>query len=231
MKKIVTVLLCLIVFCVSSCSNVERHVYNSEDRVILSRKETSSSSSSAVYSAPPEEPFEYTVCHSDLIIEGEIVEVGEAFNEQIKPGIPLTLTLTPYTIKVDDVWYGEYKQKSVLVVIRGDANTGVTKPHLYDKGVFLLREYGDNRYTLCMAEAGIFIKNPPDDTLYSFTSHDSFVCFDNKPVSSLKKEFKTTLDNIAKTGGQNSRLSPGKVGKSYVEAYKRDVLNKEVASK
>jgi len=218
-KKPVLWLSVIIVLALCVCLCQGRYYYTPAYREKFS-DQVSGMSQSMSYSAPPKDLMEYALCSSDLVIEGEIIEVGEAYLERFTAGINFGIMVTPYTIRVDDVWFGECEEKEVLVIIRGEAETGVAKPHLRDRGVFLLREYGDG-YTPSKAEMGIFIKNPPIGRLYAFAPVESAVAFDGKPVQTLREALQTMLDNIALTGGENDNPKVGRVGAVYIEAYRQ----------
>lgn len=220
MKKAAILILCiaLVLTCLAGCSAENRHVYDYSTREVLSQEQHTGDSAAA----PAEDGLKYITANADLIIEGEITSAGEQ-NIRFLAGTentshPLQLTTTVYKVKVNKVWFGKYTKRKLTLEIRGDKDSGVTKPHINDRGIFILSEYKEKgNYTLTAAEASIFIKNPPDDKLYAFADDAYLTAFDRKDPSELKKSMQEKLDLIKEQG--TSDTVRGSIGREYLMAY------------
>lgn len=129
--------------------------------------------------------FSYAVDKADLIVEGEIIDIT-------LPGF--TDRVMIYTLKIDRIWSGTYEGDTLTLQLDGGRKYGPPKPHLYDQGVFLLTLYPEwDNYTLSASEDSIFIKNPPNNRLFSFSSNPDIRAFDGKSVLKLKKAIEKEL--------------------------------------
>lgn len=212
----------------SGCSITGRHRYDVNTRVVLSAQTAETAfNPSATSISVIDYPLEHALCSADVVVEGEVTEIGEVSSELLLDGLPFKIIYTPYTIRVKSVWFGECEEKEITLLVQGDENTGVSKPHLRDQGIFILREYYNETYALARAETAIFIKNPPNNLIYAFSDDKESMAFDGETVASFKKSLQAILDNIANTGGKNGYLLSGKVGKPYTEAYNASVQSSE----
>lgn len=195
--------------------NTFRHRYDYESREVLSIQNSVAHFS---FEEPTNDVFGYIVMNSDLIIEGTITSSGNT-GLRTMPGTeeskyPYQLTTTTYTLRVDDVWFGEYDRQTLTLEILGDATSGVTKPHKNDKGIFILSKYGaEGNYTLTAAESSIFVKNPPNNGLFAFSTVEAMSEFDHKKSSDLKAaiEEKLKLVELGKVDG----MVYGAIGREY----------------
>jgi len=132
--------------------------------------------------------FSYAVDKADLIVEGEIITEGDVALDG-SPG-----WVTTYILKVDKVWFGTYEEDTLTLKISGDKKSGPPKPCLYDQGVFLLMlHHEDDCYMLSASEDSLFIKNPPNNRIFSLSSDPNVRIFDGKSVSTLKKAINSEL--------------------------------------
>ncbi|MBR6790945.1 MAG: hypothetical protein IKM31_08790 [Oscillospiraceae bacterium] len=132
--------------------------------------------------------FSYAVDKADLIVEGEIITEGDAALEGTSGWV------TSYILKIDRIWFGTYTEDTLTLKISGDKKTGPPKPYLYDQGVFLLTlHHEDDCYMLSASEDSLFIKNPPNNRIFSLSSDPNVRIFDGKRVSKLKKAIESEL--------------------------------------
>lgn len=195
-------LLCLCIsFFGTGCSNSQaRHRYSTDTRIMLSASPTQETDS---LSSPPKDLMAYTISEADLIFEGRVISDGAA-DSRLLPGteglperFQFKETTTVFTVSVEKVWFGEYDDDTLTIEILGDDTWGVSKPHKNDQGIFMVRKYGaEGNFTLSCAENSIFIKNPPADQLYAFSSIDEFAAFDGKESEFLYQAIENKLEEI-----------------------------------
>ena len=220
---IAVVFVTLNIFC--GCSGHDRYRYDYTQKEDACNSDTIAAFGSS--SSPITDYFEHAITESDLIIEGEVISVGDTADRPLagtEETVKFNIKTTIYTISVIDVWYGTYDGDSLILEIYGDNDSGPTKPHQYDRGVFLLEKYGDN-YTLSAAENSVFIQNPPNGKLYAFSYHDEVAMFDKQSTSVLKEAMETKLNDIKANGA--SRQVFGSIGLEYQTMYEAS-LSEEV---
>lgn len=97
-----------------------------------------------------------------------------------------------YTVRVDEVWYGNISEEEILVKIAGDKNSMITKPKVGDNVIlFLSLHDGDDYYSPVYMEHSIFTNN---GSLYAFSNVEEFCDYDGKKADVLKKDFYNLLD-------------------------------------
>ena len=79
----------------------------------------------------------------------------------------------------------------------GDMTSSVTKPQPGDHLILFLG-YGEDLdvYNTCCSEDSIFINNPPDNTVFTFTNMPTITKFDGEPFDSFKQEIGETYETL-----------------------------------
>lgn len=206
-----TMLLCLCIsFFSAGCSNSQaRCRYSVDTRIMLSTSNTQGTDTISS-SSPPNDLMAYTISEADLIFEGQVVSDGVT-DGRLLPGtkelperFQFKETTTVFTVSVEKIWFGEYDGDTLTIEILGNDTWGVSKPHKNDQGIFMVRKYGDEgNFTLSCAENSIFIKNPPTDQLYAFSSIDDFAAFDGKECETLYQAVENKLEEIVLSSDEN----------------------------
>ena len=171
MRKYIAAMMGALVLC-TACGNnspdLERHAYTEEE------KKPVGLSSDYMYL-----PRLETLCVlSDLIIEGVVLDGEDSINVHVQ---------------VDTVLYGETSED----IITWRTFDAAAKPMAGDQLILFLG-YRENLdiYNTCSGEDSIFIKNPPDDTVFTFSSDPDISKFDGQSFKSFKKEIKKTYEAL-----------------------------------
>lgn len=212
MKKLCSFLLvCLMLICVlTGCGGdkPERYRYDPETRVVLSKISSPVFANAMLFY--PDDQLEYALYQADAVVEGTVTAI-------LDPIYPSSEHAALYTIEVKDIWFGECSDK-IILELRGDEKKGISKVHLHDEVILIVKRHVTSNYIPTLAETSIFVKNPPNDRIYSFSDHETCTAFDGKTAAKLKKGLQKKLNNIAKNGPPDY-TQPGKAGESYLEAY------------
>lgn len=225
MKRLFPLLLVLVLLC--GCTPKSRYDPNRHHYVSEERKE-----SPAVWYGsdedsfpPPDDFLMASAVASDVILVGTVVGEGETVTVPMTESAPeLTVTYTYYPIHVEETWYGETETDEIILGLYGDENGGfLPKVREGDALVlFLFQEKQDGRYY--PSQAAFYAINPPDDTLFSFCSHEEMTSFDGKSVNTLKKAIEKKLKEFGKVE-EGYVYWCGAVGKEYRSQALTDWLN------
>lgn len=196
-RKYAAVIMGVLLLCTAcgrDAPDLERHAYTEEEKVQLS----SSIQTSFVYIPS----LEANCILSDLVIEGIILEGAETKNAYpfADSGTSKSSFAIPYTdipVWVDNVLYGDTSEDVITLRMVGDMTSSVTKPQPGDHLILFLG-YGEDLdvYNTCCSEDSIFINNPPDNTVFTFTNMPTITKFDGEPFDSFKQEIGETYETL-----------------------------------
>lgn len=131
---------------------------------------------------------------ADVVIKGIVRDDGQvlttdfAGNDQLPEGSRFSLSSTVFQVEVAEVWYGKLREKTIAVSFFGGPTNGITKPRKDDVLIlFLNRTETENQYVPTCLEDSFFAVNPPDDTLYAFSSLPALTEFDHQEEDALKQ--------------------------------------------
>ena len=156
-----------------------------------------------------EEPFQYTVLSSDTIIEGKVIDIGYETNSAVD-------IYVTYYVQVRDVWYGKCKDL-IEVRIEGKVGGGPAKPQINDEVILFLQGSFDIGVYMCSNyERSIFIINPPDDRLFSFSNMPDNAIFDGKSIGALKRAVKKELKELSHSSEYAYYKKLGEVADDYL---------------
>lgn len=225
MKRLFPLLLVLVLLC--GCTPKSRYDPNRHHYVSEERKESPAVWYGSDEDAfpPPDDFLMASAVASDVILVGTVVGEGETVTVPMTESAPeLTVTYTYYPIHVEETWYGETETDEIILGLYGDENGGfLPKVREGDALVlFLFQEKQDGRYY--PSQAAFYAINPPDDTLFSFCSHEEMTSFDGKSVNTLKKAIEKKLKEFGKVE-EGYVYWCGAVGKEYRSQALTDWLN------
>ena len=165
---------------------------------------------------------------SDAILIGTVKTDGIIIDDPLSEKTPeLTQRYTSYTVEVNEIWFGDTQQDELDVWIVGDETFGrLPKPQKGDVLILFLRKdlHQDVYYQSLNYDCNTFAINPPDDTLFSFCSHEEMTSFDGKSVNTLKKAIEKKLKEFGKVE-EDYVYWCGAVGKEYRSQALTDWLN------
>lgn len=133
---------------------------------------------------------------SSVIIVGTVVDVGETINDSFTfegdDPVQISMPLTPFTVKVEKVLYGEpvysnAENQTVTYIQKGyaDDDTVQVKVHK-DEKVVLIAEYKENAgYYVCSENSTFLIT---DEGLYSFSNLPEMAKYDGTPLELLERD-------------------------------------------
>lgn len=225
MKRLFPLLLVLVFLC--GCTPKSRYDPNRHHYVSEERKESPAVWYGSDEDAfpPPDDFLMASAVASDVILVGTVVGEGETVTVPMTESAPeLTVTYTYYPIHVEETWYGETETDEIILGLYGDENGGFL-PKLREGDalvLFLFQEKQDGRYY--PSQAAFYAINPPDDTLFSFCSHEEMTSFDGKSVNTLKKAIEKKLKEFGKVE-EGYVYWCGAVGKEYRSQALTDWLN------
>lgn len=148
---------------------------------------------------------------ADVVVEGTILE-GTTQNISLAVGENDTnpkavLPFTDFTVSIEQVLYGNVESEEILLHILGDETSMVTKPHSGDRVIlFLEHREKKNYYILCDFENSMFICNPPQNNVFTFSQNSNIACYDGEPFSSLQEEIQKTYEEIYEELAENADL-------------------------
>lgn len=190
---IVMGVLVLCTACGKNAPDLERHPYTEEEKIQLS-----SNGGYDVYNPG----LEANCILSDLVIEGIILDgaVTDEAHSFIGSGTSkksFAYTYTDIPVWVDNVLYGGVSEDVITLRLAGDETSLVTKPRVGDQLILFLAYNEDmDVYNACCLEGSMFIKNPPDDTVFTFSNMPVFSKFDGEPFDSFKQEIAKTYETL-----------------------------------
>ncbi len=228
MKRLFPLLLVLVLLC--GCTPKSRYDPNRHHYVSEERKESPAVWYGSDEDAfpPPDDFMMSNAVASDAILIGTVKTDGVIIDDPLSEKTPeLTQRYTSYTVEVNEIWFGDTQQDELDVWIVGDETFGrLPKPQKGDVLILFLRKdlHQDVYYQSLNYDCNTFAINPPDDTLFSFCSHEEMTSFDGKSVNTLKKAIEKKLKEFGKVE-EDYVYWCGAVGKEYRSQALTDWLN------
>lgn len=127
-------------------------------------------------------------------MEKEWVRYSTAFpGTNIKvPRTKYTTHATSFTLEVDEVWYGDYGKPTIDVILHGKVPYNGIKPLKGDRILIMIYQceselLGKYYQTTPGDERGVFIINPPDNTLFSLSREKEFTVYDGTSLEEMRQ--------------------------------------------
>lgn len=148
---------------------------------------------------------------SSVVIVGTVVDVGDTivdkFTFEGDVPVDISMPLTPFTIKVEKVLYGDpvysdEANKTITYVQKGyaDDDTVQVKVHKNER-IVLIAEYKEEaEYYIC-SEHSTFLLT--DDGLYSFSNLPEMAKYDGTPLELLERDIKNLVKEHKMTPENN----------------------------
>lgn len=219
------VFICMIlIWVLSILSGCGRHRYTEEERNAFFEKssmKTAYSQQNTSFTPYPEDILEYITLGADLIVQATIQSNGEVGNypmfDDIENGP--TFTCMRYDAVIDELWFGPADapmQKDHFVLeLYGDEEYGAMKVHKDDQVILFLQKVEDeNLYYPVASSNGIFIINPPTDSIFALSPRDCVTIYDEEKIESFKDTVEGKLQNF-KLNGTDEKFTLGAVGELF----------------
>ena len=187
----------------SGCGEKERYTYTRTDRIAYPW------SQAMMIHAPG---MELNTCLAELIAEVEICSDRQTDRYTLSGEVPVTVSW--YEARIRDVWYGDAVDDEIQVWFMGDDS----RLHLNDR-IILYATYGgeENYYVPVDGEASVFILNPPDDTVFSYSMISDYENLDGSSPEELREETEAILAQVAAGNGPVANGYIGGAAEDYIE--------------
>lgn len=218
MKRFIS-LVCVLFFLVftggcAKSEELERHVYTEEEVEAFIGYDGAHIEVLVAY----EDIMDTRMALATLVMEGTVLDDGMEVYSPLVKGETFWNYQTFFQVRVEKVWFGKAKGKTVTVAYVGKRGEGESKPQKGDRVIlFLSQSRTDDYYIKTSGMEQTYILNPPDDRLIALhTSRDRWPTFSKEDV---RQEMEECLQRFV--DGTTEYRYENKVLKRYIDSCRR----------